>query len=212
MSIFVEAHVDHPEFVLGPALTACPDVRVEPRYRTHLSPDESSLVFEAVGDDLPAFDEALASDPTVEAFTLVADDGQRLYNVRHAEVQTVTPLVAEVDGGVRSVVCSADGRRLELELPDCDSLRELRRACAEEGVDFRVERLYRTDVDGVGNRCGLTDVQYETLVLAHERGYFATPREATLEELAAETDVSATALGRRLRRAIDRLVTRTLSD
>lgn len=212
VSIFVEAHVDHPEFVLGPTLAACPDVTVRPRYRTRLADGESSLTFEASGGDFAAFDAALADDPTVEAFTLVADDRPRLYNLRHVDARTVTPLVSEVGGYVRTMVCSADGRRLELVLPGCDILRELRGACADADVDFRVERLHRTDVDGVGNRYGLTDVQYETLVFAHERGYFTDPRETSLEELAAELDVSATALGRRLRRATDRLVARTLRD
>ncbi|MFC7142999.1 helix-turn-helix domain-containing protein [Halosimplex aquaticum] len=46
----------------------------------------------------------------------------------------------------------------------------------------------------------LTDEQFTTVKAALDRGYYKVPREATLEELANELDVSHQALSERLRR------------
>ncbi|MFH5843229.1 helix-turn-helix domain-containing protein [Haladaptatus sp. CMAA 1909] len=48
------------------------------------------------------------------------------------------------------------------------------------------------------------------LETAYERGYFDDPRAVTLQELAASADVSSSALGRRIRRALKRLVEKAL--
>ncbi|MFB6193564.1 MAG: helix-turn-helix domain-containing protein [Halobaculum sp.] len=55
----------------------------------------------------------------------------------------------------------------------------------------------RTLMDGCE---ALTAVERDTLTAAVERGYFATPREATLGDLAAEFDVSKAAVSKNLRR------------
>ncbi len=57
---------------------------------------------------------------------------------------------------------------------------------------------------------GLTDPQYEVLTLACDRGYFAIPRQAELDDLAEELGVSHQALSERLRRGVEALVTDTL--
>jgi predicted DNA binding protein len=58
----------------------------------------------------------------------------------------------------------------------------------------------------------LTDTQREALVLAYERGYFGSPRETSLEEVAAELDITQQSLSSRLRRGHRRLIAATLVD
>ena len=58
----------------------------------------------------------------------------------------------------------------------------------------------------------VTDPQREALKLAYEYGYFNTPREATLAEIAEELGISQQALGSRLRRANRRLIEREIID
>ena len=48
---------------------------------------------------------------------------------------------------------------------------------------------------------GLTAKQEMMLEVAHEHGYWAVPRGASLEDLANEMDLSAQAVSERLRRA-----------
>jgi predicted DNA binding protein len=56
----------------------------------------------------------------------------------------------------------------------------------------------------------LTEAQREALVLAYERGYFSSPRETTLEEIADELGISQQAVGSRLRRGNRRLIEQVL--
>lgn len=59
---------------------------------------------------------------------------------------------------------------------------------------------------------GLTDTQREALLLAYERGYYRSPREISLEELASEVGITGQSFGSRLRRGIHRLIGNTLTS
>lgn len=56
----------------------------------------------------------------------------------------------------------------------------------------------------------LTDTQLEALRHAYERGYFDSPRTATLEDIATELGISRQALSSRLRRGHKHLIERTI--
>jgi len=58
----------------------------------------------------------------------------------------------------------------------------------------------------------LTRTERETLVTAAEAGYFETPREISLDDLADEFDVSKTAASMNLRRAERKLVSSTVDS
>ena len=73
-----------------------------------------------------------------------------------------------------------------------------------EGHPFQLLRLTRDDGDagsGTDARNGLTARQREALRVAHEMGYFDIPRRATLADVAAELDITASSCSERLRRA-----------
>ena len=61
-----------------------------------------------------------------------------------------------------------------------------------------------------GDSYELTETQREALIVAYERGYFDWPRESSLEEIAAELDITQQSLSSRLRRGHRRLISRTL--
>ncbi|MFB6296675.1 MAG: helix-turn-helix domain-containing protein, partial [Halobacteriales archaeon] len=56
-----------------------------------------------------------------------------------------------------------------------------------------------------------TDEQREALVAAYEQGYFAEPRETSLEALAESLELSPTAVAGRLRRGMKATVEMTLA-
>lgn len=58
---------------------------------------------------------------------------------------------------------------------------------------------------------GLTDRQQEALRTAYELGYFEIPRRASLEDVAAELDISASSVSERLRRAQTQLIEATMA-
>lgn len=57
---------------------------------------------------------------------------------------------------------------------------------------------------------GLTDQQQEALRIAYEQGHFAVPRKVSVEEIATQLGISASAASERLRRAQSQLIEKTV--
>lgn len=83
-----------------------------------------------------------------------------------------------------------------------------------DGMQFRFERF--AEVDTWQNTMlaanSLPNEQQETLALAVERGYFETPREVTLDDLAEQLDVPRSTVSYRLRRAVREVVSNFVQD
>jgi len=80
----------------------------------------------------------------------------------------------------------------------------------QQNADFQLSRLTR-DGESEPPGDGLTDQQHEALRTAYELGYFEIPRRASLQEVAAELDISASSVSERLRRAQTRLIEETVA-
>lgn len=111
-------------------------------------------------------------------------------------------------------LADADRLHVSLTVSEIDALREVL-ACLEE-IDASIEPEGMTVVDpheddlveiDIGS---ITPKQWEALELAYNRGYYERPREADLEELATELDISKSAVSQRLRAAETRLVAAVL--
>lgn len=61
---------------------------------------------------------------------------------------------------------------------------------AEDGLSVDLHRLYNPTQPRAGATPGLMELQQETLIAALEAGYYESPREVTMGELAEEIDVS----------------------
>jgi hypothetical protein len=101
---------------------------------------------------------------------------------------------------------------LTLRFPSAVSVSEWYRACPRSGKVVTVQQVqtgrpWRTDR---GSK--LTDRQREALRTALETGYFAIPRETSLEELSNRLDISDTATSQRLRRGVERLIVDYFGD
>lgn len=172
------------------------------------------FMFRAHGDDFDELEAALAEDSAVESYAALDDgDDYRSYRVtftKAANAKTTYPDVAEHGFVLLDITSTHGTTNARARVPSREALKKYREVCDEKGLGFRLIRLYREDGESRANPYGLTAGQKELLATAHERGYFETPREATLEDLAAEFDVTPSALGRRLRRAQDALIERTV--
>jgi hypothetical protein len=72
-----------------------------------------------------------------------------------------------------------------------------------DSVTLHLDRLCEArswDIDTLST-VSVSDTQREVLQLAVERGYYETPRQTTIEELASELDIPSSTLSYRLRRA-----------
>jgi hypothetical protein len=160
------------------------------------------------GEDAEAVEAAVVDLPAVETVERLTTAGDRhLFGVAWSEdVGGVVPPLAATDGAVLGGA-GREGRwelRLRLRFPTHDALRRFGDACRERGVRFDVAGVYGSRPPVVRDR--LTPTQWETVTVAHDRGYFEVPRRATLGDLAEHFDVSEQAVSQRLRRALDALV------
>jgi len=201
MSVIVECRVSAPNMVLSHARTAVPDATVTVEREIGTDPDHPLLFFWVSGD-VDAFHDALLADDTVRDETVLDRfTDRRFYRVQLAEPGTVLyGTYVELGAVPLSLEGDADCWELEMRFPDRAAVAAFRDRCAELGVSFELKRLFRTREDRKED--SLTAPQREALDVAVELGYFSVPREATLEDIAAELGVSKQATSERIRRAV----------
>lgn len=126
---------------------------------------------------------------------------------RHAFFDTLVAVEATCLEGVGR----PEAWRLKLRFPTRESLSGFYQECVDRDVVLTVDGIYdraRFDRDRAVDR--LSDRQYETLRTALETGYFAIPRDITLEELGTRLGISDTAASQRIRRGLQTLLAEEL--
>ncbi len=101
-------------------------------------------------------------------------------------------------------------------IPVEEILQRLESAAKEGGWDeFEVVNVRRLDVDGAGlhlpQQEKMTARQEEVLKIAHALGYYKTPRECTLEDVAHTLGISANAIHKNLTAAEAKIISNYLS-
>lgn len=162
------------------------------------------------GCDFEEMEAAFDADETIESFEFIAESGdRRLYRLRSIPVPDdlflVTVFFRDHGIALQEAVRDIEGLHLRAQFPDRESLQALLDELDRYDMGGSVEGIYSEDPQGVPDR-GLTDRQWEVLRVAAEAGYFETPSEATLEEVAAEFDVSSQAVSTHIRAATRKLV------
>jgi predicted DNA binding protein len=116
--------------------------------------------------------------------------------------------LARSDVSVLSAVGTSDGWTFEVRGDDREAVAEFHTYCRTRGVPITVVALH--DLVRDREEDGLTAAQRDALLYAYERGYFDSPRTATLEEVAEGLDISRQALAARLQRGHRRLIENAL--
>ena len=200
---------------------AVPDADVE----VAISPGEGErLVFTAVvtadSETADTVEEAFESTAFVGEYLLVASEGdRRRYRIRpgasmaeqlgdHLDDLDDLRALYEAPLHVESIRVTATEWRQRGRFADRDAFNELRTFWQRNDVPFR---LYRLTSDDAGDRFAaaddeLIDAQRAAVRTAYEMGQFDIPRQASLEDVAAELDISASSLSERLRHAQTHLV------
>jgi predicted DNA binding protein len=219
MATFTEVRFAHEDGALAGTLASLDevDVRVLPETSTDPRRDMHVLSFDDVEDD--TLEAALSADHTVAAVRPMSQFADRtLLGVEFTgDTKLLAPQVTREGGFVVDARSSRPGRgdrgwHERWLLPDREAIHDIWEYAREEGFEFEVLDLTRRgNVDG-GNpaREALTDEQREALLTAYEQGYFADPREASLEAVADSLDHSPSAVGGRIKRGMRALVEATL--
>ncbi|ELZ10870.1 bacterio-opsin activator HTH domain-containing protein [Halovivax asiaticus JCM 14624] len=114
--------------------------------------------------------------------------------------------ITDADGIVLEAQGTPDRWQLTVWFEDSAATSAFQECCQTHDVPLTVQRLESIgEYFGVGDD-SLSNAQDETLALAYHRGYFEDPRQVSQAELAQELDISASAVGQRLRRGLETLV------
>lgn len=164
--------------------------------------------------DLPEAREALSEMPGVASVTLVdrMNDQYLLRSRLSGETDPLLTLIGEMDVTLLSGEGTADGWSFQVRTPDGATISTFRERCADQSIPVAITAIQPLSAGQDPDGFGLTPSQREALLAAYRQGYFDEPRQATLEEIASDLDISRQALSSRLRRAYRRLVERTVVE
>lgn len=220
MATLTEVRFAHEDGALADTLSALSEVNVRVLPETSTDPERVMYVMAFEKADPETLEATLRRDHTVSDVRPMPEfDGCNLWGVAFDdETKLLGPRVTQ-DGGfvvdARSAGSDRDPRGWHERwlLPDREAVHDIWEYARDEGFEFEVLDFHRkTDVD-VENpiRDSLTDQQRAALLTAFERGYFAEPREASLEAVADELGHSPSAAGGRIKRGMKSLIETTLA-
>lgn len=196
--------------LLAETMNAVPRMTIEMEDLQVIDGGPVKFFFWGCGDDIESFESALEEDSTVSDYVFLTRVGGRaLYRVTFAEGtrdRMVYPLASELDIIYLSLRQTHEGSTIRALVASRDALRDYREYCIEFDMAFQLHRIYEEEADTRYNLYGLTERQYETLVLAYESGYFGETREASLEEIADQLGISPQAVAGRIRRGLENLL------
>jgi predicted DNA binding protein len=173
-----------------------------------------------------AIESAFTADPAISSYQRLTDDSddaeatstpdehateQRLYYVDWVDDRSVLGQLIEQTGTVTSATLDEGGWHVTLIFPTREDLSRAYEAWETNDWKIYVDRI-GADIEVLTETAGLTDEQYQAMERAVELGYYEIPRRITLEELAAELDISHQALSERLRRANRNLIVDAVHD
>ena len=198
------------EFPLGTVFENLPGVTVE---LERLIPHETLIIpyFWVRGAETGDIEAEFEPHAGVTGIRLV-DSVEDEYLMRaewKQEYFGVLSALAKANVVVLTGIGTRDEWKFEVRSESQEAIVEFREYCQENDIPIEITAVHAMlPIQGEGYE--LTETQREALILAYERGYFDTPREASLEEIAADLGITQQSLSSRLRRGHRRLIGATL--
>jgi predicted DNA binding protein len=203
-----EFRVRHPDFPMMDTVSSSSDFEIRSQFQPGTSTAYPEKYFVIEATDFDAVEAAADADPSVRDVELIdGGDHQRTYRTRFSE-DTLLLSPKLVDRGVQidGIDRIGDRWRFRIFARDRDTMMAALDEARETCRTFSLDRLYTSiDTDGPES-VELTAKQHATLELAYREGYFDVPRDIDLTTLAAQLDVSDSAVSARLRQAVRTLV------
>ncbi|MGM0399483.1 MAG: helix-turn-helix domain-containing protein [Halobacteriota archaeon] len=210
MATEMEFRLPAAEFPLGGIFERFPEATIE---LERLIPHQSLVIpyFWVRGVSTEAMSEAFEGHPGLVRVVQVdrIDDEYLMKAEWERAYAGILSALAESNVVVLEGIGSSDGWRFEVRGEERADMGELQTYCTEHDVPIDIVSIHAL-LPVKDERFGLTDPQREALELAHERGYFDTPRAASLSDIAEELGITQQSLSSRLRRGHRRLIEATL--
>lgn len=168
--------------------------------------------------------DALRTQAGMREFELLSRRGETAVIKSFIDQTNAMGVIREQDGYITGPFRIRDGSELWNVGFDTTDAADAALSALERENDFTVEARNTTSLEdyldivqnidsakSLLDSCrDLSDVERQTLQQAVEGGYFQTPRDATLSTLAAEFDVSKTAVSKNLRRSEQKVLSRVV--
>lgn len=211
MSVILEFSIAGDEFTLGQTLSGEPDMHIELERIVPMG--DAVLPFLWVtGNDFEAFEEKVRNSPQVEQIRALDRVGETaLYRITWSELtMSLLEGFTEADATILEGVGDNDWV-FRVRFSDHDKLTQFHNYLMDHNITIHIERTYTLSEETErGYIFDLSEAQREALVLALGRGYFATPSEINLDELADELGISRQALSIRIRQGNEKILRTTL--
>jgi predicted DNA binding protein len=212
MSVILEFTIETEAFELGRVLALPP-----PHGRVELErvvPTQNAMMpfLWVTGVETDAFEASVREQPSIEAIhALDHAEGSTLYRIEWRN-QPADLLAALADADAVVLEAGGDGTwQFRVRFPNHDNLSTFHNTIITEDIPIHIDRTYTlSEPTASGHRLGLTNDQREALVLALNRGYFASPSETSLEDIADELGISRQAVSKRIRRGNETVLRKTL--
>lgn len=206
MAVIVEFTLDAGAFPFGQAMSGDPDVRVQLERVIPFKEGRIPFVWAAgENENLDAFEHHLRTSDivkNVEALTRVGENV--LYYVEwYTDKETFLNGLAETGGTIMEAHGDSTWS-FTVRFRDHAHLTQFHQFFQDEEFPVYIERITGLDDESVTEYgFGLTPTQRDTLIMAVENGYFAIPRETTLDDIAEEVGISSQAASERIRRGTE---------
>ena len=209
MATVAEFTLDSHEFPLGTVFAELPDITVQ---LERIIPDANGVVpyFWVRGTETDTIVNQFSEHPGVTDIQLVdSADGEHLMRCQWvSEHDIVLDALIDPDVVLLSAVGTQNEWTFEIRGESRGAIATFRNYCHGHGIPITLTELHPLEPRGAQH--GLTEKQRDALILAFERGYFDSPRETTLQEIADELGITQQSLSSRLRRGNRRLVEEAL--
>lgn len=214
MSVILQFTIGLDNFELGAALGGEETGRVE---LERIVPAGGEVIpfFWVFGGEPTILEANVAESSYIENLTVIDEVGNNvLYRVAWTgEREDLLHGIADEGGTILEAQSNGEGWAFRLRFPDHQHIADFYDYCGDSGLDIRVEKVYTlTEETFRGRAFDLTADQRRALLLAVDRGYFATPRETSMATLATELDISQQAFSDRLRRGLEKVLESTLGE
>ncbi len=210
MSVILEFTVDG-EFALGRVLGETTDQTIELERIVPVDATVMPFFWIENGDERELEASVQASDYIEHLHVLDRVGDRTLYRVEWTgKYEGLIEGIADTGGTILEARSNGEWR-FRLRFADHQHLADFYAFCTDHDIAIRVERVFALAEESIQSRAfSLTDEQREALLLALERGYFSTPREVKMTDLAAELDISQQAFSDRLRRGEEKILRNAL--
>lgn len=211
MSVILEFTVNNDQFRLGQVLAGPPPMNIELE-RIVPTGNEALPFLWVSGDDYEAFEEQLrASQHVADLAALDKVEDSILYRITwKGDHNDIIRGISEAEGTVLEAHNNG-GWEFHIRFNDHDRLSRFHNYCTDNDIGIHIIRTYTlTERTESLHQFGLSDEQREALVLGLQAGYFDTPSEVSLSELADELGISQQAMSNRIRRGEKQVLSEVL--